>query len=215
MEKQRTIKLASEHFRYDLLSLSVSPDKTSSKEIDNPQNVSWWQVKEQRLGQYRTMEEARQHLKEQDSPSDNVLGYEIRDIPDMESSHVEIYDAHANILASYEEGFHRPGGKKHHEPCRFSQGDKVFALLHAPYDAVIPCEVVGHITEESEREDWNLNNPKDYHSTYEEYVESWGDWHWDCMVVRPLVKLKSMTWGDTMTEMVTVPRIYLFPYREF
>ena len=91
------------------------------------------------------------------------------------------------------------------------KGERVLAVVHAPYYAVLPCIVVGAITKESEKEDWEMNDPKDYYSTYEDYVKDWDDWHWDFMEVQPLVKLKSPKWGYTMTDTITVPRIYLFP----
>ena len=89
--------------------------------------------------------------------------------------------------------------------------DRILAVVHAPYYAVLPCIVVGAITKESEKEDWEMNDPKDYYSTYEDYVKDWDDWHWSYMVVRPLVKLKSPEWGYTMPDTITVPKIYLFP----
>ena len=102
-------------------------------------------------------------------------------------------------------------GNKEHNPCCFKKGEKVLAYIPSPYFAIVPCIVVGKITEASERDYWERNDPKDYYSTYEDYVKDWDDWHWDFMEVQPLVKLRSPKWGYTMTDTITVPRIYLFP----
>lgn len=47
------------------------------------------------------------------------------------------------------------------------------------------------MTPESERDSWELNDPKVYYDSYEDYVKDWDDWHWDSVTVHPLAKLKS------------------------
>lgn len=196
IQKRRTIKRAAPRKLYDLNRLMISLDK------------EWWELSEPFLDDFETIEEAREYIKNVDNTPKNLLGYSIEKKTDDSPTYVETYDSEGNLIAQYKHQLRVRGAENLHEPCKFAVGEKVLAILHAPYHAVIPCEVLGHISEGSEREDWELNAPKDFYSTYEEYVESWDDWHWDFMVVRPLVKLKSMP------TMVTVPRIYLFPYRE-
>ena len=71
----------------------------------------------------------------------------------------------------------------------------------------MPVKVIGAITPDSEREYWEKD---EFYDTYEDYVKDWDDWHWDSVVVHPLVKLKSKY--EQMTDTEIVPRVYLFPY---
>ena len=143
---------------------------------------------------------------------DKVVGYEIDDDEDLSASKRLTFDADKNLLATYTRGGHQPGGAKYREACRFAPGEKALAVFQAPYYAVVPVKVVGPITPESERESWEMNDPKDYYDSYEDYVNDWDDWHWDSVAVHPLVKLKSCF--EQMTDTEVVPRVYLFPYHK-
>ncbi len=190
---KRTIKRATTSKRYNLLGLFKSSEYKSSIEIINENNIQWWNLKDLLLGKFDSVEEACQYIK--DNPQkEGLVAFIIEKDADQIPLQICI-----------------PGEEHFHEALNFSEGERVFAAVHAPYFAFLPCIVVGEITKESERKDWEMNDPKDYYSTYEDYVKDWDDWHWDFMEVQPLVKLKSPKWGYKMTDTITVPRIYLFP----
>jgi len=189
----RTIKRATTSKRYNLFGLFKSSEDKTSIEVINENGIQWWELKHLLLDKFDSVEEASQYIK--DNPqNEDLIAFTIEKDADTTPLQICI-----------------PGEDHFHEAFKFSEGERVLAVVHAPYYAVLPCIVVGAITKESEKEDWEMNDPKDYYSTYEDYVKDWDDWHWDFMEVQPLVKLKSPKWGYTMTDTITVPRIYLFP----
>jgi len=190
---KRTIKRATTSKRYNLLGLFKSSEDKTSIEVINENGIQWWELKHLLLDKFDSVDEASQYIK--DNPqNEDLIAFTIEKDADPTPLQICI-----------------PGEDHFHEAFKFSEGERVLAVVHAPYYAVLPCIVVGAITKESEKEDWEMNDPKDYYSTYEDYVKDWDDWHWDFMEVQPLVKLKSPKWGYTMTDTITVPRIYLFP----
>lgn len=189
----RTIKRATTSKRYNLFGLFKSSEDKTSIEVINENGIQWWELKHLLLDKFDSVEEASQYIK--DNPqNEDLIAFTIEKDADTTPLQICI-----------------PGEDHFHEAFKFSEGERVLAVVHAPYYAVLPCIVVGAITKESEKEDWEMNDPKDYYSTYEDYVKDWDDWHWSYMVVRPLVKLKSPEWGYTMHDTITVPKIYLFP----
>ena len=189
----RTIKRATTSKRYNLFGLFKSSEDKTSIEVINENGIQWWELKHLLLDKFDSVEEASQYIK--DNPqNEDLIAFTIEKDADTTPLQICI-----------------PGEDHFHEAFKFSEGERVLAVVHAPYYAVLPCIVVGAITKDSEKEDWEMNDPKDYYSTYEDYVKDWDDWHWDFMEVQPLVKLKSPKWGYTMTDTITVPRIYLFP----
>ncbi len=193
---KRTIKRATTRKQYNLFGLFKSSDDKTSIEVVNESNIQWWELKQLLLDKIDSVEDACQYIK--DNPQkEGLIAFIIEKETDPTPLQICI-----------------PGEDHFHEAFKFSEGEKVLAAVHSPYFAILPCIVVGTITKESEREDWEMNDPKDMFSTYEEYVNSWDDWHWEYMVVRPLVKLKSPEWGYTMPNTITVPKIYLFPFHE-
>jgi len=189
----RTIKRATTSKRYNLFGLFKSSEDKTSIEVINENGIQWWELKHLLLDKFDSVEEASQYIK--DNPqNEDLIAFTIEKDADTTPLQICI-----------------PGEDHFHEAFKFSEGERVLAVVHAPYYAVLPCIVVGAITKESEKEDWEMNDPKDYYSTYEDYVKDWDDWHWSYMVVRPLVKLKSPEWGYTMPDTITVPKIYLFP----
>ncbi len=143
----------------------------------------------------------------------DLVGYEIEDEEDLSPSKVQTFDANKTLLATYTHGAHQPGGAKYQEASRFAPSEKVLAVFHAPYDAVVPVKVIGPMLPESERESWELNASKEYYDTYEDYMTDWDDWHWDSVAVHPLAKLKTDLYQMANTEVV--PRIHLFPYQKY
>ena len=209
---KRTIKRATTSKRYNLLGLFKSSGDKTSIEVTNENNIQWWEADDKLIEKFETIEAARQYLQNLLETHDNLIGYFIEREYSSSPVHIEVYDSKTAFLAEYDDHFMlRLKVNKDHNPCCFTKGEKVLAYIPSPYFAIVPCIVVGKITETSEREDWEMNDPKDYYSTYEDYVKDWDDWHWDFMEVQPLVKLKSPKWGYKMTDTITVPRIYLFP----
>ena len=165
------------------------------------------------IGPFKSLEATKFVLEHTLYRQTHLVGYDIEDTEDLSPSKVHTFDADKNLLATYTHGGHQPGGGKYQEACRFAPGEKVLAVFHAPYYAVVPVKVIGPMTLESERESWELNDPKVYYDSYEDYVKDWDDWHWDSVAVHPLAKLKSYL--DRMANTVVVPRIYLFPYQKY
>ena len=164
------------------------------------------------VGAFKCMDAAKFVMEHTLFGQDKVVGYEIDDDEDLSASKRLTFDADKNLLATYTRGGHQPGGAKYQETCRYAPEEKALAVFQAPYFAIVPVKVVGPITPESERESWEMNDPKDYYDSYEDYVNDWDDWHWDSVAVRPLVKLKSCF--EQMTDTEVVPRVYLFPYHK-
>lgn len=165
------------------------------------------------IGAFKGVEDAKFVLEHTLYRQANLIGYEIEDKEDLSPSKVHTFDANKNLLATYTHGGHQPGGTKYQEACLFAPGEKVLAVFHAPYHAVVPVKVLGPMTPESERESWELNDPKVYYDSYEDYVKDWDDWHWDSVAVHPLAKLKSYL--DQMANTEVATRIHLFPYQRY
>jgi len=165
------------------------------------------------LGFYHTTEEAIFVLSHTTYSPQRVLGYMVSEDEDSDSGVVMTFDTQMNPFATYTNGGHLPGGDKYHETCRFEVGEKVLALFQAPYEAIVPSHLLGHVTEDSGREDFDKNDTREYYDSYEDYVRYWDDWQWDSVEVRPLVKLKTKYYQ--MVDKMVVPRVYLFPYRKF
>lgn len=159
------------------------------------------------IGAFKTIEDSKFALDHTLYRPAAIVGYEIEEEEDLSPFKIQTFDAIKNLLATYTHGGHQPGGAKYQEACRFAAGEKALAVFHAPYYAIVPVKVVGPITPDSEREYWEKN---EFYDTYEDYVKDWDDWHWDSVVVHPLVKLKSKY--EQMTDTEIVPRVYLFPY---
>lgn len=159
------------------------------------------------IGAFKTIEDSKFALYHTLYRPAAIVGYEIEEEEDLSPFKIQTFDASKNLLATYTHGGHQPGGAKYQEVCRFAAGEKALAVFHAPYYAIVPVKVIGAITPDSEREYWEKN---EFYDTYEDYVKDWDDWHWDSVVVHPLVKLKSKY--EQMTDTEIVPRVYLFPY---
>lgn len=79
-------------------------------------------------------------------------------------------------------------GKKGNEG--FKKDDLALAVIHSIYNAIVPCEVVGPVTEDYLRNFYEHDEFR-IHDSFEEYLDSIADWNWsrDSMIVRPLVRL--------------------------
>ena len=168
------------------------------------------------IGDFRTAEDAKFAIDRTVYRSDYVLGYEVMEEEDMWPSKVHIYDADRNLLSSYLYGGHNPKGPHYQEPTRFCKGEKVLAVFQGGREAIIPSELLGPISPEYIRENFEQTEEDYKHpKTFKEYQELWSewlDWDWDQVAVHPLVKLNTSL---PMVDTELVPRIYIFPYREF
>ena len=84
-------------------------------------------------------------------------------------------------------------------------------MFHEPYNAIVPAILLGPVTPESGRQDFEMNDTREYYDEYEDYVKDWDDWQWDSVEVHPLVKLKAEHYQ--MVDTMIVPRVYIFPYQ--
>ena len=182
------------------------------KRIDGDEK--FWGLAEKGVGTFANRTDAFFALSHTTYKLDCLLGFQIEDEEDMTPSVSEIYDSKLSLLATYTEGEHQPGGKNYHEACRFAPGEKVLALFTHTYYAVVPAIVSRPVTKDDYREKIE-NDPiaSSFYDDYEDFIASLYDWDWDSMVVNPLVKLSNGF--DEMTDKEIVPRVYLFPYREF
>lgn len=186
-------------------------DETTCESRENEEEAYGLDAKY--IGPFKSLEAAKFVLEHTLYRQTNLVGYEIEDEEDLSPSKVHTFDANKNLLATYTHGGHQPGGAKYQEASRFAPSEKVLAVFHAPYDAVVPVKVIGPMLPESERESWELNASKEYYDTYEDYMTDWDDWHWDSVAVHPLAKLKTDLYQMANTEVV--PRIHLFPYQKY
>ena len=162
-------------------------------------------------GTCSTMKECQSKLKDIAAMS-NTLGFEIDLECDFVPFSLETYTSAKTLNAKYGYGEHQPDGSSHSEPCRFQVGEKVLCVIHEGYDAVFPGIVVGPLTCEYLEELYRQRSAGSAQSR-EEFIDSWLDWNWDSVIVRPLVHLRN-DWEE-MGETVIINRVYLFPYKEF
>lgn len=148
------------------------------------------------------------------SASPGTLGFELDIECDFEPYLLKTFNADKTINAEYCYGEHHVGGSRHPESCKFRSGEKVLCVIHEGYDAVFPGIVVGPLTEEYLRRLYETDfDMQTGYTSADEAVESWLDWNWDSVIVRPLVRLRN-DWEE-MGETVIVNRVYLFPYKKF
>lgn len=190
-------------------------DKTESI-ISREDNAVCYGLEEKLIGNFRTMEDAEFAITHTSYCSDYVLGYEIMEEEDMWPFNVQVYDANKNLISNYSYGGHHPKGPHYQESTCFSKGEKVLTVFHQGHDAIIPSKLLGPISPKFICENFEQTEGEDkYYKTLEEYKKSWSewnDWDWDQIAVHPLVKLNT-TFQMVDTELV--PRIYIFPYRDF
>lgn len=164
-------------------------------------------------GEYRNSGELMGKLSEI-TASAATLGFECDTECDFAPCELTTYNADKSENAGYSLGGHAPGEKNHPAECRFSPGEKVLCLIYEGYDAVFPGVVVGPLTEDYLRRLYEKDKEMQIgYSSADEAVESWLDWSWDSVIVRPLVRLKN-EWTE-MGETVMVNRVYVFPYKKF
>lgn len=168
-------------------------------------------LKEVTLGYFRTKEECEFILSRTTFCPDGVLGYMVSDDEDFATMSMKSFDSQMKPLASYVYGGHAPNELKYQEPIDFQEGEKILAVFQEPYNAVVPAILSGPVTPESARQDFEMNDTREYYDKYEDYVKDWDDWQWDSVEVHPLVKLKTKYYQ--MVDTMVVPRVYIFPHQ--
>lgn len=189
---------------------ATTPDDDLS-EIYNEENYKWWSLDNRFIGDARWMKEWTDVISRIKYAPSRLLGFVIDEEEDMYPNRDVVYGSNYELLSRFSWGGHEPGGDKHQEMGWLKPGDKVLAVIHENYNVVIPCEVVGPITEEFMKAEIEADplGPGDYNEVKDDLT----DWSWDCVIVRPLVRLKNEF--DEMREKMLVQRIYCFPYKEF
>lgn len=163
-------------------------------------------------GECKNEEEEQSKLAEAEV-TPNTLGFELDFEVDMYPYELVTYTANKQINAHFEWGDHAPGEKNYQEKCQFKPGDKVLCVIHSGYDAVIPAIVVEPLDEQYVIQLYKEALEEGYGvpDTFEEFLETYYDWDWDAVIVRPLVRLKT-DWEE-MGETEAIQRVYLFPYK--
>lgn len=190
--------------------IAVTLPTNEYKVIANDGDRKWWSLDNRHVGYFGRWDDATVTLQATTYAPKRVLGFNIEDEEDMSPFLVVVYDHNFKRITEYEWESHAPGEGNFQEMDWLKPGDKVLAVIR-DFDAVVPCEVVGPITEEFLKAEMEAD--KMCHSSYEEIKEEMWDWDWDKVIVRPLVRL-----GDkfkSMSEQMSVQRIDIFPYREF
>lgn len=190
--------------------IAVTLQTNEYKVIANDGDCKWWSLDNRHVGYFGRWDDATGILQATTYAPKRLLGFNIEDEEDMSPFLVVVYDHDFKRITEYEWGGHAPGEGNFQEMDWLKPGDKVLAVIR-DFDAVIPCEVVGPITEEFLKAEMEADKMR--LSSYEEIKEEMWDWDWDKVIVRPLVRL-----GDeykSMPEQMSVQRIDIFPYREF
>lgn len=197
---------------YDNLTAIIFAHKVLNDDIRivaNPDNLNAWSLDEHCLGEFLNKEDAMWALRHAVYAPDRLIGYGIDDEEDMAPWAYTVYDSDFNLLSSYTYGGHFPKEERWQEPCRYSPGTKVYTIYYVGFDVLIPCEVIGPITEEFVRKQFEADDLAP--DTYEEFVEYYGDWDWDSVIVRPLVRIKNTF--EELPELIEVNRINIFPMK--
>ena len=190
--------------------LRSEPDE--SLNVDNPDGLHWWKLDSRGIGEFKHFEDAFEAVSHVVFSPKKVFAYEVEIIRFIDPSVSVIYNKDLSVNSAY--CTRRRGSKINATPTfSFKPGDKVLCLKHQGLDAIFPAVVVGPLTKEYLRQDYENNDEaKLFYSSFEEYLEQWSSWDLDSVVVRPLVHL-NYGW-ERMGETTIVNRVHVFPYEE-
>lgn len=195
-----------------MLSLSQSTTPTDKFHVVvNDNNFKWWSLDERHLGNFANSAEAKRILQSTVYAYSRLLAYSVEEEEDMSPFVVNVYDKGFNLLNQYECGGHAPGDPDFQEKGWVKPGEKVLAIIRDGFDVVVPCEIVGPITEEFLKAQTEADALCPF--SYEERKENMRDWDWDRIIVRPLIRLANEY--DTIPELTLVQRVDIFPYQNF
>lgn len=190
--------------------LRTEPDE--SLNVDNPDGLHWWKLDSRGIGEFKYFEDAFEAVSHVVFSPKKVFAYEVEIIRFTDPSVSVIYNKDLSVNSAY--CTRRRGSKINATPTfSFKPGDKVLCLKYQGLDAIFPAVVVGPLTKEYLRQDYENNDEaKLFYSSFEEYLEQWSSWDMDSVVVRPLVHL-NYGW-EKMGETTIVNRVHVFPYEE-
>lgn len=195
----------------DAVVLAVDNPTDDFHVVANDENLKWWSLAQRHLGNFANSGDAKSILRATVYASSRLLGYSVEEEEDLSPFCVEVYDKNFNMLNQYEWGYHAPGEPNFQEMGWLKPGFKVLAIIREGFNVVVPCEIVGPITEDFLKA--HIEADDLCPMSYDEVKENMWDWNWDCVVVRPLVRLANEY--DTIPELTFVHRIDIFPYKEF
>lgn len=199
---------------FDHISATIFAKETLKDDIQvvaNPENMEVWSLDEQYLGAFSHKEDALWTLRHTIYSPERLLGYAVEDVEDMSPCDYKLYDTDFNLLSSYTKGGHFPNKENWQEKSGYDPGSKMYALYYYPFYVVLPCEVIGPITEKFVRKQFKEDEFTPA-SSYKEYVKGYSDWDWDTVIVKPLVHLKKEEYRE-IPEQIDVNRVYLFPFK--
>lgn len=182
------------------------PDN-SCEVIENPENLQWRMVDNKFLGEFQWWDDADSALHHVVYAPKRLLGYVIESDEDMAPFLYVVYNPDFTEHSKYDEGGHNPEDEDYQTDVEYTPGQRILAVID---EMLVPCEVVGPVTVDFLRKDFNKYGPRS-EEDFQEYKSELWDWDWDKVVVRPLVKIKT-EYGEISSE-TTAQRIYIFPYK--
>ncbi len=197
--------------------ITVEQYKETENILSREDDAPCYGIRNAHIGNFRTMDDAQFVVSHVTYRPQYLLGYELEEAEDMWPYRMKILDSETNLLAEYLHGDHAPNEARFQEPCRFAIGEKVLALIYGGYNVIMPVKILGPISMDFIRDNYEQEPESDrFYKTFEDYKSDisslWNDWDWDEVAVHPYVKVVGPSqMGDTEI----VPRVYLFPYRDF
>lgn len=191
--------------------LAVKELDSHIKITSNPKNLPCWSLDEHVIGEFQCEEDALRALKHTVYAPGRLLAYSIEECEDMSPWSVKVYNPDFILSSEYSYGGHQPGGDRFHQPDVYKTGDRVLAFYYYGFDVVVPCEIVGPVTEDFLKKEFDAEEIKIV-DDFDEYKKTLTDWEWDSMIVRPLVRLENE--HEKLPEEIAVERVMLFPLRE-
>ena len=183
------------------------PDN-SCEVIENTENLQWWMVDNRYLGEFPCWNDADSALRHVVYAPKRLLGYAIEADEDMAPFLYVVYNPDFTEHSRYGEGGHNPEDECYQSYCEYTPRQRVLANID---DVLVPCEVVGPLTEDFLRKEYINEFGALKEEDSQEYKSELWDWDWDKVVVRPLVKINT-EYGEISSE-TAVQRIYIFPYK--
>ena len=184
------------------------PDE--SLDVENPDGLPWWKIDDKFIGEFRLREEAYNALSHTVYRPEKVFAYEIETMGLIDPNVTIVYNKNLSVHAKYLKGEHHPKGEDFQEDSGFKPGDKVLCLKYAGMDAIVPAIVIGPITKEYLRNEYdNDDEAQCFCPSFKDFLNNWTDWDWDSIIVRPLVRL-NFGWEE-MGKTFLVNRIHVFP----
>ena len=177
--------------------------------VDNPENMPWWSIDQKCIGEFHNREDAEFALRHVVYAPSRTLAYAIEENEDMAPWAYVIYTPDFAICSEYNYGGHKQKDGHYQECIGFKNGDLAYAAIYPIYRAIVPCQVIGSITEDFIKTQFEHDQLRS-HDSFEDYIREFQDWYWDAVIVRPLVRLSNSI--EEMDTEIEVQRIYLFPY---